>query len=414
MIENGNIFKMNAVNNETTSDLMRQLASLLAVPTRSDGKYYFADLFNAGSIPLGARFKPFRYDSENFNYDPNAPSAANAARATQRELANFGISMPVTEYGARIHEMARAVLDGTAAWTYERPRGRSYNEPFRLRDFDGFMANAKPPLYSNIDAFTTYATTSAFEIAPYFNIVPRGDQYQISLGELRSSVGQVVNFSGMYLGVCCVDPDSYNSSTNTFSRLYYSIMQQTYGEYLDNLQIDELGYVIEVVAPSTNYAQYNYKCFLFFSTQPTMGDNSIYPVPIATQTITVERRNEIARYVQAYANAYVLQDETRPLHYRGYIWNNTANDLNNIEYEIHGLRSNNWFDTSAVFLRGTISVPAGQVVYLPDADGTTYNDLQLIIDNTQYIKCQLNNVANIQSRNIQPVYRNVIPGDEPF
>ena len=143
---NGNIFTMKAVNDETTTDLFFQLGTLLGVSRGSDDKYHLADLCTAGSINRWSKCKPFRYNSDNFGYDYNNPSVGNAERKKQMQVANYGISIPTNGYG-NAKDMAKAVYNNTAMWEYQQPRGREMNEPFRLRDFDGYNHNANTPIF---------------------------------------------------------------------------------------------------------------------------------------------------------------------------------------------------------------------------------------------------------------------------
>ena len=161
-MRNGNIFTMKAVNDEKTSELFSQLGGLLGVSRGSDGKYHLADLCTAGSINKWAKNKPFAYNSDNFGYDPNNPSVANNARAAARKEKNQGLVLPTlknagvsssNQYYAYLNYLAYGIVSGVFAtsYGYNPPRGRSYSEPFRLRDFDGYNHIAQQP-------FTTGAT----------------------------------------------------------------------------------------------------------------------------------------------------------------------------------------------------------------------------------------------------------------
>ena len=141
----GTTFTMTAVNTETTAVLFSQIASLLAIGTREDGKYHLADLCQAKSINMWSKKHPFAHSSDTFDYNPNNPAVSNNERAKQLQLANYGITIPMNGYGDAL-SMAKDVYEGKVTWTYNPPRGRDYNEPFRLRDFDGYYSIAKPPL----------------------------------------------------------------------------------------------------------------------------------------------------------------------------------------------------------------------------------------------------------------------------
>ena len=141
----GNTFKMKAANDETTSALFSQIAGILGVGKRSDGKYHLADICQSYNINPWARNKPFRFYEYNFGYDPNNPTPAVAARAAARgdksvnsgAVNGFGNTRMITPSGGTIPH---------AVYEYQRPRGANYNEPNRLRDFDNYNHNAVPPM----------------------------------------------------------------------------------------------------------------------------------------------------------------------------------------------------------------------------------------------------------------------------
>ena len=137
----GNTFHMKAENDETTSALFSQLAGILGVGKRSDGRYHLADIATAGSIQKFARFKGFRYDSENFSYDPKNSAPGNARRESARAEVHHGFTNEALYFKAGFSTEPHAVYE------YLKPRGRAYGEPFRLRDFDGYNHEAVSPLF---------------------------------------------------------------------------------------------------------------------------------------------------------------------------------------------------------------------------------------------------------------------------
>lgn len=158
----GNTFTMKPVNDETTSALFSQLAGILGVGKRSDGRYHLADIATAESINPWAKNKGFGYNSENFEYDPENPDASNARRAAARKEKNQGLLLPTPKnagvssqhvFGYRyLGYLAYAIINGAIeSYPYIKPSGRANGEPFRLRDFDGYD-------HSAIQPFTTGAT----------------------------------------------------------------------------------------------------------------------------------------------------------------------------------------------------------------------------------------------------------------
>lgn len=400
----GTTFTMAAVNTETTSALFSQLAQLLAVGTREDGKYHLADFCQANSINMWSKKHPFAYNSENFDYNPNNPSASNNERAKQLQLANYGITIPSTGYGDAA-TMAKDVYEGKIAWTYNKPRGRDYGEPLRLRDFDGYYAVAKPPLNPSQGDYTTTSQTSTTNIAPLFEVAVSNDK-QIALTDLRLAGQSWDNtFAKMYVGLCC-----YNTNTQN---TYYTIVNKTYEEYLEETKNNEIGFGVDVAAPSSTNATYTYFCFPFFCSTPT--GTTFHPVPVSSQNITVKRIQE--GKVSYYISSFILQGTTSPLYYRAYIYNGTANSKT-MTYRILPLSSSNKNDViSSVtnqFPSGTITVPAGGVAYIPDENGGKFTD-GLYINQINYMYCELKQgEAYVGEGYPSEVIRNAAPEDPPY
>lgn len=69
MALNGKIFTIADPNTEKLSELLGQLGTLLGVGRRSDGRYYLADMCQAGSVNKWAKYKPFEWYQPNFTSD---------------------------------------------------------------------------------------------------------------------------------------------------------------------------------------------------------------------------------------------------------------------------------------------------------------------------------------------------------
>lgn len=158
MITDSNIFQIADTNTETLGELLSQLGSILGVGTRTDGRYYLADMCQADSINKWALNKPFRYNSDNFGYDPKNPSVAEAARAAARKAVNQGLVIPSQENaGCSATTYASTYLGdlvyraenvaGTPNYEYQKPDGST---PNRLRDFDGYRHNASQPFVTGV------------------------------------------------------------------------------------------------------------------------------------------------------------------------------------------------------------------------------------------------------------------------
>lgn len=112
------------------STAMREMAALLGVARRADGKYYLSDICRAGSINPAARYKPVR-SSKN----------ANITDADRDAVAGgFGETPQIEPYASGIPH---------AVYEYDKPRGSAVTptEWFRLRDFNGYNHEAVFPFH---------------------------------------------------------------------------------------------------------------------------------------------------------------------------------------------------------------------------------------------------------------------------
>lgn len=403
-MRNGNIFTMKPINDETTSELFSQLGGLLGVSRGSDGKYHLADLCTAGSIAIGARFKPFRNSSDNFGYDPNNPSVGNAERAKQSQLANFGINIPTTGFGD-VKTMADAVYNGTYKWEYLKPQGRANGSPFRIRDFDGYKHDAISPIRAEVASFQQGIPyeSSTGQINPYFRITRAGDPYQLSIEELRFETADwAYTFKDMYLGMC--------ARRTSDGAVYYAIMPQTYSEYLASTQHDEVSVGISIPAPTSRTQ--SYYCFPFFATGQTIGNNTMYPVPLSSQTISVYRLSQ--QIIRAVGEAFLFRDTIKPLYYRGYIYNGRYTDAT-FTYRLLGLKSNDKNDIAYELASGSISVPARSTAYIPSEQGGQYTDTLYINQiNYMYLELRQGEYNPVTEISISPVIREAETFDPPW
>lgn len=138
MAVSGSKFTMADTNAETLGNLLKQLGGLLGVGARSDGRYYLADMCQAGSIPPAqagginkwAKYKPFRSDKTSF--------ASDAERDATRKNAMYGL----TVQGTTTHP------DNNALFIYNSWGLASLDGlPKRIRDFDGYNHAAQDGIY---------------------------------------------------------------------------------------------------------------------------------------------------------------------------------------------------------------------------------------------------------------------------
>lgn len=409
-MRNGNIFTMKAVNDEKTSELFSQLGGLLGVSRGSDGKYHLADLCTAGSIAIGARYKPFRNSSDNFGYDPNNPSVGNAERVKQSQLANFGISIPTAGFGD-VKTMADAVYNGTYKWEYLKPQGRANGSPFRIRDFDGYKHDAISPIRAEVESFEQSLSGTTALINPYFRITRAGDPYQLSIEELRfDSASWDYTFKDMYLGMC--------ARRVSDGAAYYTIMSQTYSQYLASTQHDEVSLNISVPVPSSG--TYTYYCFPFFATGTTIGYNTMYPVPMSSQNIVVKKAPQVIENMYTMVDAYVYEGTHSPLYYQARFVNNTQSVFNNLGLEYTWTIWAIGYDGSSLtyIAQGSFKerVEPYGTIYLTGKGRSEFDMAGDVFANTAYLICEIYYNGYVQNsiEKRRGYISETMEGDEPF
>ena len=108
---------------------VREIANLLGVGKRNDGKFYLSDICKVGSINPLARFKPIRSE-KNANITEN-----------DRDAVSYGFGET-----PRIEPYTSGIPHGV--YEYKKPRGSEVSpiEWYRLRDFHGYNHIAVSPL----------------------------------------------------------------------------------------------------------------------------------------------------------------------------------------------------------------------------------------------------------------------------
>lgn len=125
MIDASGIFKIDDPNTETLGELQSQLGGILAVGTRSDGRYYLSDLCQASSINSCARFKPEDYDK---------PANLTLEERIENKF-GFGDTPLIEPLDTHIPH---------AEYVYRKPKGGEHSMN-RLRDFSGYNHKAGNP-----------------------------------------------------------------------------------------------------------------------------------------------------------------------------------------------------------------------------------------------------------------------------
>ena len=132
-VSNGK-FTISDSNAETTSELFSQIAGLVKVGKRSDGRYYLSDICIGEDVNKWAKYKPIRSITEvNLSEEERA-----------QQFYGFDIS---TVFCNNYEDTLNAALANGADYPYLKPRGSAVSpvEWFRLRDFDGYNPNAEVP-----------------------------------------------------------------------------------------------------------------------------------------------------------------------------------------------------------------------------------------------------------------------------
>lgn len=149
MAINGQVFTMEDSNTETFTALCGQLAGLIRSAS-SD----FENIVASGNIKKWAKYKPFRFPAWNF--------ASDAERDAARKSVNQGLMLPTqknvgvnsqTPQYKWLNYLAYIVSNGNIeSYPYLHPRGvtTNYNEPNRMRDFDGYKHNAGQPFKTSV------------------------------------------------------------------------------------------------------------------------------------------------------------------------------------------------------------------------------------------------------------------------
>ena len=262
----GNVFTMKPVNDETTSALFSQLAGILGVGKRSDGRYHLADIATAGSINPWAKKKGFGYNSENFDYDPQNPDASNARRAAARKEKNqaFDLTNAKISSNGSVSDIASKYDGNMNGWLYVKPKGRAYKEPFRLRDFDGYDHGALCFVQKFTPPSRWAKDYGSFNVNFMISMPPEGSD---DTSYLHHSDFPAV--ADAYIGVALIDKNGI-------------IMRMTADDTVSNA-----GMSIDV--PVNSLAEGTYTLYPFFSTKKlTFLDGDI----IVSEQFTVPNTNK--------------------------------------------------------------------------------------------------------------------------
>ena len=130
-------------SNGIISSPVRQLADIKAVLGESVNG--LGALCTSNKVNMWSKNKPVRHSTK----DPITD--------TQRSNVLYGFNLNEKYSASSLMSYAVNVGAGNLAWGYNKPRGHSYSEYFRRRDFDGYQHNAGCPAKYGPSASAVYA-----------------------------------------------------------------------------------------------------------------------------------------------------------------------------------------------------------------------------------------------------------------
>lgn len=130
-------------SNGVISSPVRQLADIKAVLGESVNG--LGALCTSNNVNMWAKNKPVRHSTK----DPITDA--------QRASVLYGFNLNEKYTASSLMSYARSVGAGNLAWGYDKPRGNSYSEPYRRRDFDGYQHNAGCPAKYGPSASAVFA-----------------------------------------------------------------------------------------------------------------------------------------------------------------------------------------------------------------------------------------------------------------
>ena len=132
------IFEPQSIYNQA----VKEIASLVGVGARSDGKIYLPDVCQSKNINIWAKNKPFRYNAEYFNTD--------AERDAARKESAYGIAVDTTPHdrNSNVFISKWKLADLSGYWK-------------RLKDFKGYNHNATGGVeLLNKESYSTFSAST--------------------------------------------------------------------------------------------------------------------------------------------------------------------------------------------------------------------------------------------------------------
>lgn len=162
-----------------------------------------------GNIIAGQTGGQYKVEIKEWaKYKPVRHASRSALTEAQRAVAKYGLSAPSTPTATTAPYALFSYYDGNMnGWTYQRPRGYnppSYEEWFRLLDFDGYNHAPSDPIRSYSAATEMQCDTqpATFQMAGFIGVIDSTGS-SIGLGEIAKilSANPSVTVEPLYFGV---------------------------------------------------------------------------------------------------------------------------------------------------------------------------------------------------------------------
>ena len=132
------------VNGEKVGISLWEIMACLGYYRRDkNGRRNLGMIIKNGDVNIWAKYKPFVKVNQSTRFE--------VATYDERKLANFGLLIPYSTSITTLKDKyynAENNNEGMNGWDRQIPRGTAYNEPFRVRDFDGYNHKAVCPFQS--------------------------------------------------------------------------------------------------------------------------------------------------------------------------------------------------------------------------------------------------------------------------
>lgn len=185
-----------------------------------------ADIITNSSINKWAKFKPFRYPDKSLLPETDAtgyPQPLSRIGSHHRSLQEANCGLGVNWSGKGRRQCIKGTLTIMASgnddeiWSYNRPRGGE-NEPYRLQDFCGYFAEARPFIWQNNQTTKIVADRGEVDDSRdiqftlgFYSDDNETVEGQITVDDLK---GGQVNCSNLYYAVAICNPKILDEDYN--------------------------------------------------------------------------------------------------------------------------------------------------------------------------------------------------------